>query len=267
MGNPNSARAEYRVQACNLSHASENKIHDDDVARRFGFQGALVPGVEVYAYMAHLPVARWGVEWLERGSAECRFGKPVYDGKLVIASAEEESGSLAIVVESEGERCATGAASLPEDSNVVPAMPRPVLIPEPDARPEADETSLAVGRHLSSHPLHLTRERHEQYLADIRETEALYAHEQILHPSWMLRLSNSALKDNVRLAAWIHTGSAIRHCAIARAGSTLAAHAIVEANYERKGHRYVDLDVAIVADAERVVAQVRHTAIYRLRPA
>ena len=43
--------APYRVSAFNTAHDSENKIHDDDVARRFGFQGGLVPGVEVYAYM------------------------------------------------------------------------------------------------------------------------------------------------------------------------------------------------------------------------
>ena len=50
----------YRVQAYNTAHSSENKIHDDSVARRFGFSGALVPGVDVYAYMMHLPVERWG---------------------------------------------------------------------------------------------------------------------------------------------------------------------------------------------------------------
>ena len=42
----------YEVRAFNTATASENKIHDDAVARRFGFHGALVPGVEVYAYMA-----------------------------------------------------------------------------------------------------------------------------------------------------------------------------------------------------------------------
>ena len=81
----------YQVRACNLSHASENRIHDDSVARQFGFQGALVPGVEVYAYMTHLPVARWGVRWLERGTAECRFMKPVYDGREVIVNATTTS--------------------------------------------------------------------------------------------------------------------------------------------------------------------------------
>ena len=50
----------YAVVAYNTAHASENKIHDNTVARRFGFAGGLVPGVDVYAYMAHLPVARWG---------------------------------------------------------------------------------------------------------------------------------------------------------------------------------------------------------------
>src|SRR5256885_11415249 len=91
--------AAYRVQACNLSHASENKIHDDDVARRFGFAGGLVPGVEVYGYMTHLPVARWGVAWLERGTAGCRFFKPLYDGKLAIVTATEAEGTLSVRVE------------------------------------------------------------------------------------------------------------------------------------------------------------------------
>jgi len=53
--------------------------------------------------------------------------------------------------------------------------------------------------------------------------------------------------------------------ALQRAARALAAHAEVAANYERKGHRFVDLDVVIVADGIRAVAQVRHTAIYRLR--
>jgi hypothetical protein len=83
----------------------------------------------------------------------------------------------------------------------------------------------------------------------------------------VLRLSNSALKENVKLGPWIHTGSAIRHCGLAHAGVSLAAHAEVAANYERHGHRLVDLDVVIVADAARAIAHVRHTAIYRLRRA
>jgi acyl dehydratase len=264
---PASAGHTYRVQARNLSHASENKIHDDEVARRFGFEGGLVPGVEVYAYMTHLPAARWGVGWLERGTAECRFFKPVYDGKLVAVCATGEARTFSMTVESEGERCATGVAALPEESGTAPAIPDAAPIPAVDDRPDADEATLAVGRRLSSHPLHLTPDRLQQYLADIGETEPLYARAKLVHPAFMLRLANFALKDNVKLGAWIHAGSSIRHCGLARAGEALAAHAVVAANYERKGHRLVDLDVVVVADGKRAVAQLRHTAIYRLRQA
>ena len=72
----------YHVSAYNTAKASENKIHDDATARRFGFSGGLVGGVHVYAYMTHLPVARWGRAWLERGTGDCRFGKPVYEGDI-----------------------------------------------------------------------------------------------------------------------------------------------------------------------------------------
>src|SRR5690606_33161329 len=157
------------------------------VARRFGFQGALVPGIEVYAYMTHLPVARWGREWLERGTVQCRFAKPVYDGKAVTVSATESAGMLAIVAESGGERCASGTAALTESpldppfAADAPAWRRGAngesAIPEPDDRPDADEATLAAGRRLSSRAIDVTVERLRQYLADIGETEPLYARE------------------------------------------------------------------------------------------
>ena len=53
------ALAAYQVEAYNTAHASENKIHDSEVARRFGFAGGLVPGVDVYGYMSYPAVQRW----------------------------------------------------------------------------------------------------------------------------------------------------------------------------------------------------------------
>ena len=49
-----------RVTALNDAERSENAIHHDDVARRYGFGGGLVPGVTVYAYMSALPAEHWG---------------------------------------------------------------------------------------------------------------------------------------------------------------------------------------------------------------
>src|SRR4029079_18827521 len=92
---------------------SENKMHDDTVAKRYGFVGGLVPGVDVMAYMMHLPRAKWGRAFLERGLIEARFVKPVYDGELADVTGDESTGALEIQVESRGELCATGTASLP----------------------------------------------------------------------------------------------------------------------------------------------------------
>src|SRR5579871_3245803 len=103
----------YRVEAYNTAKLSENKMHDDAVARRFGFSGGLVPGVDVMAYMMHLPIAKWGRDFLERGLIEARFVKPVYDGEIADISGREVDGVISIELESRGELCASGTASLP----------------------------------------------------------------------------------------------------------------------------------------------------------
>ncbi len=103
----------YSVPAYNTAHSSENKIHDDAVARRLGFNGALVPGVDVYAYMMHVPVQRWGRAFLERGWAECRLASPVYDGETVQVTGREDGDALALELTSRGLRCASGSARLP----------------------------------------------------------------------------------------------------------------------------------------------------------
>src|ERR1043165_5764682 len=105
--------AAYEVRAFNGAAASENKIHDDAVAQRFGFKGALVPGVAVFATLAHQPVARWGRAWLESGAADCRVLKPGYHGDMMGVRAGAEADGMALTVESGGERCATGHATMP----------------------------------------------------------------------------------------------------------------------------------------------------------
>src|SRR5437879_10737206 len=86
----------YRVQAFNTAKLSENKMHDDTVAKRFGFSGGLVPGVDVMAYMMNMPVAKWGRDFLERGLIDARFVKPVYDGETADVTSEENKGVLTI---------------------------------------------------------------------------------------------------------------------------------------------------------------------------
>src|SRR5262245_6251613 len=134
----------YRVAAFNASKESDNKIHDDAVARQFGFRGGLVPGVDVYAYMTHLPVQRWGRAWLERGTAECRLLKPGDDGDTAIVTGTESGAGLDLRIASHGEVCVTGRAGLPSEPGAPPNAFEEGP-PPPAQRPPADERTLALG--------------------------------------------------------------------------------------------------------------------------
>src|SRR5580692_9396651 len=139
----------YRVKAYNAAKLSENKIHDDAVARRFGFSGGLVPGVDVMAYMMHLPVAKWGRAFLERGLIEARFVKPVYDGEITDVRAEEKDGVLSIQVESRGELCATGTASVPLAAPRFSIADYPETAPVEERKP-VSTASYELGQWLGS---------------------------------------------------------------------------------------------------------------------
>jgi acyl dehydratase len=254
----------YEVRARNLSAQSENKIHDDAVARRFGFSGALVPGVEVYAYACHPVIRRWGRAWLERGTAECRFQSPVYDGDLVAVMAAEAGEGIALTVRRGETPCATGRAALP-GAGLRPEADAWAWSAPPTERPPASEESLAPGTVLGTAPFEVTPDRAAEYLAGVREADPIYAREGLAHPGLVLRLCNQALVQNVVLGPWIHVGSRVRNLAAARVGGTLTARARVTENAERKGHRIVDLDVLVVDGAGAPVAHVLHTAIWRPR--
>jgi acyl dehydratase len=254
----------YHVEAYNTAKVSENKIHDDAVAKKFGFGGGLVPGVDVYAYMTHLPVERWGRAWLEHGTAECRFPKPTYDGDYVTVTATEGSSGLDMRLECRGVLCATGAAALPQ-AVAPPSLSEFRQVAERSSRPTADETSLPVGTWLGMAPLEATQELAAQYLSDVRETSQLYEKEGLVHPVVVLRMCNFALTRNVTFGPWMHVGSKIQHFSAVRVGETLGVRARVTGNYEHKGHAFVDIDVLVLANETRPVARVGHLSIYRPR--
>jgi acyl dehydratase len=254
----------YRVSAYNSSKQSENKIHDDTVARRFGFSGGLVPGVDVLAYMLHLPVAKWGRAFLERGLIEARFLKPVYDGEIANVMAVENDGALSLEVDSRSELCATGTASLPTSapSFALDDFSEVAAVAE---RKPVSASSYEVGKWLGTLPRDWAGEAAKEYLHDIREHDAIYTREGLGHPGLLQRVMNKVLVDNAILGPWIHVGSRMQLLSAARSGDELTARAKVTGNYEKKGHRFVELDALVVANGKTPLAHCRHIAIYQPR--
>jgi acyl dehydratase len=254
----------YRVQAYNTAKQSENKMHDDTVAKRFGFSGGLVPGVDVMAYMMHQPVTKWGRAFLERGLIEARFVKPVYDGEMAELTADESNGVLSIEVHSRGELCATGTASLPASAPVVSIADYKAVAAVAERRP-VNAASYEVGKWLGTTPLDWAGGAASEYLRNIREADPIYAKEGLGHPGLLQRVMNRALVDNAILGPWIHVGSRMQLLSAAKAGDVITARAKVIGNYDKKGHQFVELDALVVANGKTPLAHCRHTAIYQPR--
>jgi hypothetical protein len=254
----------YRVEAYNTAKSSENKMHDDTVARRFGFSGGLVPGVDVMAYIMHLPVRQWGRAFLDRGLIEARFVKPVYDGEITDIRGEENDGVIAIEVESRGELCATGAASLPAAAPSLSIADYPDTAPVSERKP-VNPASYEPGKWLGSVPRSWANEAAEEYLNEVRERDPIYSREGLGHPGQLQRVMNKVLVDNAILGPWIHVGSRMQLLSAARSGDELVARARVTDNYEKKGHRFVELDALVVGNGTTPLAHCRHIAIYQPR--
>lgn len=255
--------AHYLI-AFNTATESDNKIHDDDVAGRFGFTGGLVPGVDVFAYLAHLPVQRWGRDWLSQGSIHAKFLKPVYDGDEATAHGEMDGDDrMTLSVTARGVLCATGSATRIEKG------PAPAILPAADlcersSRPKASPDSLLPGAVLGTlHDVYLHDEG-ARHLHDVREDGALFDGGRIANPAWILRRANYVLDANVQLGPWIHTESRVRLHGLLEDGESFETRAVVAGNVEKGGRLIVELDITIAA-RDRLIMSGKHWAIYEPR--
>jgi hypothetical protein len=248
----------YRVRARNTAPDSENRIHDDQTAAAYGFRSGLVPGVTVYGYLTVPVIQRFGVHWLERGGMRVRFLEPIYEGEEVVTTLTD---NLASACRQDGTVCATGEVFWMHDE--APSLARYPEEPLPAERPPTSSASLAPGRILGTVRASLSLPD-DAFLAMQDEALPLYR-EGILHPAALLSLSNQVLIQNLELGPWIHLASELRHFNLARDGDQLAVRGRVEERFERRGHQFVVLDIVVVADGERIIQHVRHTAIYEPR--
>lgn len=280
----------YRVRARNTATGGGNPIHDDEEARRHGYRGGLVPGVTTWAYLCHPLVDALGPPFVERGSAELRLVAPVYDGDEVeveVAPATQAAahGGVEAVAQVVGTGVvATAAARIgagpdqtgpdqtgPDEAGSEEVSPGPVVA-LPDERPAADEVSLAPGRALGTVAGVITEADGRGYLEMVGESLPLFEEQRAVHPGQLLQLANRALAVNVALGPWVHAGSRLTHRALLRWDEPFEVRSRVHDRFERRGHRFVTLDVTVIGAGEgrggsgaaRVASQVRHTAIYRL---
>lgn len=185
----------YRVRTHNASEQSENRMHSDEVVRQFGFEGALVPGVTVFAHMTRPLVERFGEAWLGASSSEVSFSKPAYEGDLLSVSARADAtgaGYELTCTNAEGIELARMSSHIPASCCAVDSRSA-----TPPAAPSGERPLVAFHRPL-------------------------------------------------------------------RVGPAYEVRAIPEQKWERKGHQFVRLYVAI-RSGEATLAEIVHTAIFNPR--
>jgi acyl dehydratase len=259
--------------AYNHATESENAIHSDEVAKRYGFRGGLVPGVSVYAYLVHPAVFAWGLDWLGRGASSVSLRKPLYDGSAfrVEPKLDGPRSYRGEVIDPEGVVCADGRVSLPEAPPEAPAARRgDAPAPAHHARPEATRATLEMLRERGMGSLRLewpTEGEPDRYLRDLDGMPDLIRLDRggFANPAFTVGLANWALTANVRLGPWIHAESRVQHHAPIVRGSALVVESSVTDVFERSGHEFVDLDVTVFLEPDTPAMSAHHRAIYKLR--
>jgi acyl dehydratase len=265
-----SAPAALELIARNTAPDSDNKIHDDAEARRYGYAGGLVPGVTLYAYLTRLAVETFGAAWLERGRAECGFRRPVYEGERVRCEGEIVDGAaLDLRVLRDGVVCAQGRAASGEGrepSGATVPLGGPVSEPLPDLSPG----HVPIGVPLA--PLHsvLTVEDAARYADDTDDPNPWYRGDSpfggpLVPPGWLAARQAPLIRHNFRFGPSIHVRSVIRHCAPAFAGRAYLTAGVIRDTYERNGNHYLVMDAETRDDQDRIVYRVEHTTVFSVR--
>ena len=122
-----------------------------------------------------------------------------------------------------------------------------------------------MGKWLGAVPRTWAGDAATEYLTDIRETDAIYAREGLGHPGLLPRVMNNVLVDNAVLGPWIHVGTRMQLLSAAEIGDEFTARAKVTGNYDKKGHRFVELDALVVGNGTAPLAHCQHIAIYQPR--
>ena len=242
-----------------------NPIHSTDTARDYGFRAALVGGATIYGWCTASIIDAAGIEWLDRGWSHVSFRRPVFpDDELHVridASGAFEVRGADDRVRIDGR---VGLGTAPWPTVVAPTRKAPE--PPADPLPALTPDNVPVGRDLRARRVPLSRADAEAFCRHTQnETLAIfYGADARVHPAWLANQPIYWLHHSYSYGPAIHTESRIEHVRGARAGQDFTVYGRCADAFERKGHRYIVNDVEIVDAADRLIARIRHTAIYQL---
>ncbi len=262
--------APYVVTTHNHATDSENRMHSDAVAQQFGFAGALVPGVTLFAHMTYPLVQAFGERWLGRATGELRLLKPAYDGdRLRIHSRADDGGYVVDCHNDAGVLLARLTTSMPERS--APPDPRWRTTPARANPPRAGiaEHNIQLDQALAAHAETVSAEANQALARSVTDDLPIWrkpANDILatpLHPLWLAGSCNQAFVRVWEMPSWIHAGTVFTLHRPLRIAQRIEQRTVPIRKWAHKGHAFATLYLAWLVDGE-VAAEAQHTAIYRI---
>ena len=262
----------YTGVARNHAKSHENRIHSDEIAAKFGFQGALVPGVTVFGLTSIPLTAAYGADWLAGNTLHTRFLKPAYhNDRLDVFTIVQDSATEARCMNADRVLLCTlqvnpgvAATQLHAHGFDLDATPIPVTRQN---RPEISWDSIQLDQPFPVRPWLPSHEDNAQYAAEVDDTHDAFvpasSRQPVVHPHLLLSQANTVLVDEFEMPAWIHVGSEVRLHSPLIANRAYRIFAKAVKKWEHKGHEFVTVYIAFEHDGA-AVTEVLHTAIYRI---
>ena len=244
------------------------------MARRFGFRGGLVPGVTISAYLIHPAVVSWGLDFLNRGYAHVRVTSPLYDGEIfnVLVDEEQAQGYVARLLRPDGSVSANAEVSLPAHPALAPVRRGDSMAEKGFVGPVA---SMETWQHLQQEGCLAFRfrwgEKHrmQSYVKDAALMPSVHrGPEALANMGYILGISNWVLAGNAYMNPWVHLETRSQNYRAIPQNTSIIAEMSVVDYYEKKGHEFVDADIALFDESDDAcLNSISLRAIYKLRGA
>ena len=262
----------WKASALNTAPDSENQIHSDDLAKRYGFKGGLVPGVTVSAYLLHPVIESAGMDWLEKGYANCKITSPLYDKENfeVISNIPSEGQTNTFLKNEDGKIIANAETKILENISSKPKYRGDPLIQEDFKAPVA---SFAEWKNLKKEgckafKFHWGGDNPLIYLSDEKKLPLILQPSKSGHAnlSFLLGCANWILAGNVFMNPWVHLQTKSQNYETVSLETTLISEMSVIDFYEKKGHEFIEVEVNLFEEkSKQCCMSINQLAIFKLR--
>jgi hypothetical protein len=251
-----------------------NRIHTNAGAQEYGFEGAFVGGVTLYAWCIPTVIEALGGEWLDHGWVNIRFRRPTYPGAHVRVRVTPKRDSPACVFEArqdDGQASIVGEVGLGTAPWLGDLRETPFSLADPD---RGDRPFLTLENAPIGQPLRTYRYgKHTpapptvgEKLAEIVELTTPAG--AVVHPTTLARQMIALLTSSYDYGhPSIHLTSHVQNFARIPASTDVVLCGTFVDAFERNGHHIAVVDADLYSlDGQRLARQ-RHSNIFKVRRA